>query len=89
MPFRELSPVRRFLPSYPEVMGSPIGKGWVEVGFTVAASGRVVAAEVLDSSSEAFHREALTSMRRWRFRPYRVDGEATAVRSAIRFSFVP
>lgn len=87
--FRRLSPIRRFLPSYPEVLGSPVGKGWVEVGFTVAPSGRVVAAEVLDSSSEVFHREALTSMRRWRFRPYRVDGEATAVRSVIRFSFVP
>lgn len=85
----ELRALRQVNPKYEDVRLSTAREGWVEVLFTVAEDGRVVDAEVNDSSSTVFHRVALSSIKRWRFEPYEVDGRPVPVRSGIRFSFVP
>ncbi len=80
----ELDVKRREIPDYPR---GGRGDGWVDVQFTVAASGEVVDALVSDSSSPDFEDAALRAIGRWSFRPYLYKDRPLPVRAAIRFAF--
>ncbi|MFW6093659.1 MAG: energy transducer TonB [Pseudomonadota bacterium] len=79
----ELDVVRKVVPDYPRRARAGGFDGWVEVQFTVTPDGGVSEAEVVDSSSRIFHRDALVALQGWRFEPV----EQAPVRAQLRFTF--
>lgn len=76
---REAVPVVRVNPVYPSSAASRGIEGYVTVRFTIAASGGVDDAAVIDSSPRGvFDREALKAIKRWRYDPKLVDGKPVA-----------
>ncbi len=80
---------RRFVePRHPSGAVARDKEGWVEVRFGVDEKGKTVDVRVVDSEPAGlFEESALTAIRRWRFRPYRVEGQATPTRSGVRLRF--
>jgi protein TonB len=63
-------PLVRVEPQYPPRAEQRGIEGWVEVGYTIAASGTVKEAWVLRSSPPSiFDRSALTAVKKWKFNP--------------------
>lgn len=83
----ELDVVKQVVPDYPHRARHGRFEGWVELEFTVTPSGEVSEAEVIDSSSRIFHRDALVALQRWRFEPVAVSGQPAPVRAHLRFTF--
>ena len=55
-------------------------KGYVVLEFTVDELGRVVDPEVIDSKGgKPFETEALKAVKKWRYRPHVIDGEAHVI----------
>ena len=62
--------------------------GWVEIQFSVNKKGRTEAIQVVDSEpAEMFDRAALDAVRKWRFRPYIVEGKTTPTQTGVRLKF--
>lgn len=83
------TPLVRVSPVYPLRASSRGIEGWVEIEFTIAADGRVVAPRVVESEPPAvFDRAALRAVSRWRYRPPVQDGRPVrrdGVRVVIEF----
>ncbi len=93
-PEPELTPLsalefRRFVkPQHPPGTVAKGKEGWVEVRFDVDEKGRTSDVRVVSSApAGVFEQAALGAVRRWRFRPHRVDGEVTATESGVRLRF--
>lgn len=83
----ELDVVHQVVPEYPRRAARAGFDGWVELQFTVSPDGAVEEAQVIDSSSKIFHREALVALQAWQFKPVQLGGQATPVRAQLRFTF--
>jgi protein TonB len=86
---REVTPIVRINPTYPPREQARGIEGWVQVQFTVTATGTVRDAIVVDSEPKSvFDAAALEAIGRWRYNP-RVDGgvavERVGLQTVIRF----
>lgn len=76
-------------PSYPTKARRSNLEGWVRIDFTVTETGRVADIAIAESSHAVFEPASRNALNRWRFEPYRIDGEPAAVNSSIQFTFRP
>ena len=73
-------------PTYPPGPAARGLEGYVVVEFTVLADGTTSDIVVVESSSRAFERAAISAAERFRYRPKTVDEQALAVRG-VRYRF--
>jgi len=80
---------RRFVkPKYPQGSSARESEGWVDVRFRVDATGMATDVEIVDAEPVGiFDDAALSAVRKWRFRPYVVDGTVTPTESGVRLRF--
>ena len=70
-------PLVRIPPIYPLRAANRRIQGWVKVEFTITKEGGVTDAEVVDSKPNSiFNRAALKAIKRWKFKPQIIAGEA-------------
>jgi protein TonB len=70
-------PLVRVDPQYPPRAEQRGIEGWVEVGYTISASGTVTEAWVIRASPPSiFDRAALTAVKKWKFNPRIENGQA-------------
>jgi protein TonB len=86
---RDVQPIVRFPPEYPQRLVTRGVEGWVKVQFTIAPSGAVKDAFVVDASPPSvFDDAALKAIARWRYNP-RIDHgtavERVGMQTVIRF----
>lgn len=75
-------------PRYPRSAQRRNINGWVDIGFTVTATGSVTDLEIIDSMPGAVFDDAATeAVEQWRFEPVVEDGRAVAKRVTVRMSF--
>ena len=66
----ELKPIKRVEPEYPRDALRSRTEGFVEVEFTVNASGKVESVSVVNAKpSRTFERAAVTAVKQWAFAP--------------------
>jgi periplasmic protein TonB len=86
---REVIPIVRIAPDYPPKPLLEQIEGWVKVQFTIAPSGSVRDAFVVESNpKDVFDASALKAIARWRYNPKIEDGvavERVGVQTVIRF----
>jgi TonB family protein len=76
------------LPSFPSVLvAEGITRGHAVVALSVNAEGKMGDCLVLSYSHERLARTAVDALKRWRFVPARLDGEAVPVQTELRFDF--
>lgn len=69
-------PLERAEPSYPRAHLQVGRQGWVQISYSIDASGRPQNISVVDSTGhEAFERSAIDAVEIWRFKPAMVDGK--------------
>jgi protein TonB len=74
---RDVQPLVRINPEYPERARSRGVEGWVQVTFTITPAGTVADAKVVDADPKGlFERAALDAIGRWKYNPKVVDGRA-------------
>jgi protein TonB len=74
---RDVIPLVRINPEYPERARSRGIEGWVQVTFTITPAGTVADAKVVDADPKGlFERAALEAIGRWKYNPKVVDGRA-------------
>ena len=78
--------VRRVDPVYPEAARRANLQGTVVLGAVIAADGTVVNLHPV-SGADVLADAAMDAARWWRFRPYRVRGEAAAVETTLSIEF--
>lgn len=86
----ELDPpvlVEKVLPDYPEAARVSRLAGKVFVRAVVSAAGEVVDVEVVTSSHPIFDGAALAAVRRWKYRPARLQGRPVAVHFTVIVTF--
>ena len=70
-------PIVRVTPKYPTKAAAEGIEGWVQLSFTIDEIGRVVDVKVVDAEPKRmFDREARKALKKWKYRPQLVDGEA-------------
>ncbi|MEW5853284.1 MAG: energy transducer TonB, partial [Myxococcota bacterium] len=67
-------------PVYPEAERARRADARVVLLLTVGEDGSVREVEVVESGGASFDQAAVEAVKRWRFEPARLDGNATAVR---------
>jgi protein TonB len=86
---RDVIPVVHIAPDYPPAQLKSQTEGWVKVQFSIAPTGSVQDAFVVDGSPPgAFDAAALKAIARWRYNPKIEDGvpvERVGVQTIIRF----
>jgi protein TonB len=86
---RDIVPLVRVDPEYPERAKQQRIEGWVDVEFTITPAGTVQDARVLEAQPPfVFDRAALDAIRRWRYNPRVENGVAVArpgVQVRLRF----
>jgi len=86
---RDVIPLVRINPDYPQRALSRGIQGWVQVQFTITAAGTVKDAKVVDAEPKnIFDDAALKAIARWRYNPKVQDGvavERVGVQTIIRF----
>ena len=83
-------PLVRVEPQYPQQAARRGLEGWVVVRFTIAASGSIKNAVVVQSSDPLFERNALAAVNRWKYQPQVHDGKpADTPGVQVKFSFKP
>lgn len=88
----EILPERMIEPDYPRYWREVGEQGYVTVGFEVSEQGKVKRMRLLEEyPPELFTTEALSSIRRWRFRPFEVGGQAVrrSICQTIEFRLYP
>lgn len=84
----ELIPLNEVLPEYPHSARQRGIEGYVRLGFTINAQGRVENIEVLEAKpSGIFNTSARRAAARWRFAPSRENGVAVARRAEKTIEF--
>lgn len=79
---------RPISPVYPDDALRAGTEGWVELLFTVGTDGKVTDVEVTNSQPKnAFDRAAINALKRARYEPILVDGQAVPQRARFRISF--
>lgn len=77
-----------YQPRYPIAAMRAAQEGWVEVEFTVTASGDVDGVKVIDAQPRhVFDRAAVDAVGRWKFKPATQNGEPAASRLRRRIEF--
>lgn len=85
---RELTPLVRIPPDYPDRALQKLIEGYVIVRFTVTETGSVVDPEVIQSHPPGFFdRSAIRALLRWKYQPQLVDGKPESVISYTRINF--
>jgi protein TonB len=86
---RDVIPLVRINPDYPQRALSRGIEGWVQVQFTITAAGTVKDAKVVDADPKnIFDDAALKAIARWRYNPKVQEGvavERVGVQTIIRF----
>ena len=85
---RDVMPLVRINPDYPPRALTRGIEGWVQVQFTITATGTVKDGKVVESSSQMFEEAALKSIARWRYNPKIENGEGVervGIQTVIRF----
>ncbi|HEX5045814.1 MAG TPA: energy transducer TonB [Gammaproteobacteria bacterium] len=87
---RDVQPIVRVTPDYPQPLAYRGVEGWVKVQFTVTATGAVKDAFVVDASpSSVFDAAALKAIARWRYNPRVENGtavERVGMQTVVRFT---
>jgi TonB family protein len=84
----ELDRVASRDPVYPREALRTRTRGWVELEFTITATGNVGDIQVIDAEpTGVFERAALDALAAWRFRPRIVNGQPVSQRSMITMRF--
>lgn len=86
----DAAPLVRVNPDYPPRAASAGIEGWVQVRYTISASGAVINAEIVDSSPpRVFDDAALKAIARWRYNPKVENGQAVerrGMQTMLRFT---
>ena len=81
-------PLVRIPPTYPMRAANRRIQGWVKVEFTITKEGKVKDAIVVASKpSSIFNSAALKAIKRWKFKPHIIAGEAYEQRAAQTLEF--
>jgi len=81
-------PLVRIPPQYPMRAANRRIQGWVKVEFTITTEGKVKDAVVIDAKpSSIFNRAALKAIKRWKFKPLIIAGEAQEQRAMQTLEF--
>lgn len=90
LPAQDVPPViiKQVKPVYPLSMGRSGLRGEVTVGFIVGTDGGVRDAIILSSNNPHFNKNALESVRRYRFKPALKDGKPVEVRGNVPIIFI-
>lgn len=85
----DAEPVVRIKPTYPPSAAARGIEGWVQVQFSVTASGRVFDVSVVGASpAGVFERATIAAVQRWRYDPKIVEGvavERIGLQTVLRF----
>ena len=78
-------------PVYPPDAKEKRIQGAVVIHAVIAKDGTVEAAQVMTSPDEALSKSAVTAVQTWKYKPYLLNGDPTAVDTTItvNFSLVP
>jgi protein TonB len=88
MPADELGRVQVTDPVYPPAALRDHVEGWVELMFTITATGAVSDIEVVDSAPPGvFESAASEALGAWRFKPRLANGQPVAHRSTVTLRF--
>lgn len=75
----EATAIVRSEPKYPITAARQGIEGWVQLHFTIAPNGQVTHATVVNAQPKRiFNKQALRAIKRWKYRPKIVDGQAIA-----------
>lgn len=78
-PNSEPSPIVRINPKYPAVAARDGVEGWVQLRFSVDATGAVTDIEVIAAEPQrVFEQEAIRALKRWKYQPSTLNGATTA-----------
>ena len=81
-------PLVRIPPTYPMRAASRRIEGWVKIEFTITKEGTVKDAVVVAAQPNSiFNRAALKAIKRWKFKPHIIAGEAYEQRAAQTLKF--
>jgi len=81
-------PLVRIPPQYPMRAANRRIQGWVKIEFTITTEGKVKDAVVIDAKpSSIFNRSALKAIKRWKFKPLIIAGEAQEQRAVQTLEF--
>ena len=81
-------PLVRIPPTYPMRAANRRIEGWVKIEFTITTEGTVKDAVVIASQpSSIFNRAALKAIKRWKFKPHIIAGEAYEQRAVQTLKF--
>jgi len=81
------APVRTPAPEYPATLRDSKISGIVSVVLVVNEAGEVIAAEIGKSTHDDFNAPALEAIRRWKFKPAKLSGNAVKVKVTIPVRF--
>lgn len=81
-------PLVRIPPDYPMRAANRRIEGWVKVEFTITPEGTVADAVVIDAKpNSVFNHAALKAIKRWKFKPLIIAGEAQEQRAVQTLEF--
>ncbi|HID44474.1 MAG TPA: energy transducer TonB [Chromatiaceae bacterium] len=83
-----LVPLVRIEPRYPSRAAMEGIEGWVKVGFTINPDGTVSNVRVIDANPRRiFNRAATRAIKKWRFRPKKINGKAVTQQGIQTLNF--
>lgn len=74
-------------PKYPDLPADAEPRGTVVLLIGVSAKGRVEAVRVLRSDEAAFEKSAVTTVKKWKFKPAEKDGHPVPVQVTVEMKF--
>ena len=79
---------KRVRPHYPPSESHRLGEGWVLLEFMIDTKGRVYEVAVIDSQgSSLFEKEAIRTVKKWRYEPASLDGNPIESHQQARIVF--
>jgi protein TonB len=88
VPEASLTRTKQLKPQYPHQALVNSVEGWVEIGYTVTPTGKIIDAQALRSNpAGVFEAAGLDAVNHLRYQPYVKDGKPTAVTTKIRVAF--
>ena len=80
-------PVRMVAPEYPSELRRDGLGGVVTIACTIDEQGNVKDITIQKTTNEGFNRSALNALKKWKFKPARLDGVAVAQKVTIPLKF--